>query len=547
MSKKLFLGMALILVAASLPVAGQAAEADNGPAALTGIVSSQSEGAMEGVVVRAKANGSTISVSVFSDALGRYSFPASRLKAGQYQISIRAAGYDLEKPAVADVTGNKVAHVDLKLVKAKDLPSQLMSTEWIISVPGTQEQKRQIYECVGCHSLTPILRSKHTAASFLKVFMRMRNHGPASFLLKPSDLPYREEGAEPGDEALAEYLSSINLSSSTNGKWSYELKTLPRPTGKATKVIVTEYDLSSRFSEPHDAVVDRDGMVWFTEFGMNKLGRLDPRTGEVKQWSVPMLKPGFPEGTLDIKFDKEDNVWFSLLFQGGIAKFDKKTEKITTYSVPPESNNVRTRVGMVSISPKDGSVWFKASQNLEVHGLNPKEGRVFATYKVPRAGFYGMEPSADGNLYMFGMGKGVIGVLDTKTGKTETYPTPTPDSGPRRGDVDSQNRAWFAEYYAGKFGVFDPKTKEMKEWAMKTPWAGSYDLVIDKNGETWSGGMHTDYIFRVNPKTGEVTEYLLPTLDVNIRRVDVDNSQSPVAVWVGEVHQAKIAKIEPLE
>jgi len=212
-----------------------------------------------------------------------------------------------------------------------------------------------------------------------------------------------------------------------------------------------------------------------------------------------------------------------------------------------ESNDIRTRVGMVSILPKDGSVWFKASQDLKVHGLNPKEGRVFATYKVPPAGFYGMEANAEGNLYLFGMGKGVIGVLDTKTGKTETYPTPTPGSGPRRGDVDSQDRAWFAEYYAGKVGVFDPKTKEIKEWAVNTPWAGSYDLVIDKNGEAWSGGMHTDYIFRVNPKTNEVTEYLLPTLDVNIRRVDVDNSHSPVAVWVGEVHQAKLANLEPVE
>ena len=200
-----------------------------------------------------------------------------------------------------------------------------------------------------------------------------------------------------------------------------------------------------------------------------------------------------------------------------------------------------------SISPKDGTVWIKASQDLKVHGLDPKTGKFFATYLVPPAGFYGMEVNAEGNLYLFGMGKGVIGVLDTKTGKTQVYPTPTPASGPRRGDVDKQNRAWFAEYYSGKVGVFDPKTKEMSEWAVNTPWAGSYDLVVDKNGEAWAAGMHTDYIFRVNPKTSEVTEYLLPTLDANIRRVDADNSGSAVKIWVGEVHQAKIARIEPVE
>ena len=51
---------------------------------------------MEGVIVRAKKAGSTIAVSVVSDAQGRYSFPADRLDVGQYALSIRATGYMLE-------------------------------------------------------------------------------------------------------------------------------------------------------------------------------------------------------------------------------------------------------------------------------------------------------------------------------------------------------------------------------------------------------------------------------------------------------------------
>src|SRR5262245_47838545 len=57
-------------------------------AALSGRVSSQEEGNMEGVVVRAKRTGSTITVSVVTDAQGRYRFPADRLDAGQYGLSI---------------------------------------------------------------------------------------------------------------------------------------------------------------------------------------------------------------------------------------------------------------------------------------------------------------------------------------------------------------------------------------------------------------------------------------------------------------------------
>jgi streptogramin lyase len=148
---------------------------------------------------------------------------------------------------------------------------------------------------------------------------------------------------------------------------------------------------------------------------------------------------------------------------------------------------------------------------------------------------------------MFGLSASVIGVMDPATGKVETYPTPTPKAAPRRGQLDSQDRAWFAEFYAMKIGMFDPKTKKIKEWDLQTPWGGTYDAVPDKNGEVWSGGMHTDYIFRLNPANGEVTKYMLPTLGTNIRRMDVDDSTNRVAVWIGENHHGKLTKIEPLE
>ena len=74
-------GALVVLVQpAPQPLAAQ----DQVPAVLTGHVTSEAEGAMEGVVVSAKKAGSTVTVSVVSDAQGRYSFPADRLDAGKY-------------------------------------------------------------------------------------------------------------------------------------------------------------------------------------------------------------------------------------------------------------------------------------------------------------------------------------------------------------------------------------------------------------------------------------------------------------------------------
>src|SRR5262245_24536380 len=120
-------------------------------AQLSGIVSSQAEGPMEGVLVSAKKEGSTITVTVVSDEKGRYSFPASRLEPGKYSLKVRAVGFDLPKKSISIKKEKTTAN--LVLVKTKDLPSQLSNGEWMASVPGTDAQKGLLLNCVGCHTL----------------------------------------------------------------------------------------------------------------------------------------------------------------------------------------------------------------------------------------------------------------------------------------------------------------------------------------------------------------------------------------------------------
>src|ERR1700704_6936630 len=81
-----------------LPIVGShpAMAQNHGPGALTGTVSSPEEGKMEGVVVSAKRPGSTIMVSVSTDAQGQYRFPRDRLAPGAYDITRRAAGDALQ-------------------------------------------------------------------------------------------------------------------------------------------------------------------------------------------------------------------------------------------------------------------------------------------------------------------------------------------------------------------------------------------------------------------------------------------------------------------
>ena len=59
---------------------------------------------------------------------------------------------------------------------------------------------------------------------------------------------------------LAEYLATLNLSGGRT-TWPFELKTLPRPTGKATRVIITQYDMPRPDTVSHDLDLDSKGTL----------------------------------------------------------------------------------------------------------------------------------------------------------------------------------------------------------------------------------------------------------------------------------------------
>ena len=72
--------------------------AQGGGAALNGVVSSQEEGKMEGVLVTARPDGGNFTVTVVSDAQGRYSFPRTHLAAGKYALKTRPRGTTSSNP-----------------------------------------------------------------------------------------------------------------------------------------------------------------------------------------------------------------------------------------------------------------------------------------------------------------------------------------------------------------------------------------------------------------------------------------------------------------
>jgi virginiamycin B lyase len=544
----------LLSLAASVSVAAlTSAQAQ----VLTGKVSSTEEPAMEGVLVSVKKEGSTITTTVVTNDKGEYSFPNGRIDAGKYTITTRAAGYVLDGPKAVEIPPGGNGKADLKLNKTRNLAAQLSNGEWLASVPGSDRQKQFLIGCTSCHTLQRIFSAQHDVEEWKQVFNRMGRYYPGSTPSRPQLLvsggPRSERPRVNANEAqaAAEYLYS--LSPANPDAREFELKTLPRPKGAATKVIVTEYDLPRKEALPHDVVVDADGKAWYSDFGAQFIGEVDLKSGKVTDYALPVLREEQPKGTLDLELDPEGNVWVAMMYQAGVAKIDRKSKELKVYPYPKEWVSYTTQASMVSPNywTVDGKVWANNQETREFYRLDVKTGQWENTgvSKDPRGkqiSAYGMPVDKDNNVYLLEFSGTSIGKRDAKTGQVTIYLTPTTGSRPRRGRIDEQNRLWFAEYGSGGIAMFDPKAETIKEWATPTKWDSPYDVVPAKNGEVWTGSMHTDLVTRLDPKTNAMTQYLLPRT-TNIRRVFVEETGSRPVLWVGSNHGASIVRVEPLD
>ncbi|MGA2893193.1 MAG: carboxypeptidase regulatory-like domain-containing protein [Xanthobacteraceae bacterium] len=518
---------------------------------LTGSVASAAEGAMEGVLVSAQQAGSPITVTVASDAHGRFRFPDGRLPAGHYALRIRAVGYDLAGPQAVDLdTGT--TDVAITLRKASDVAAQLTNTEWLTSMPGTAAQKRPLIECMSCHGIERIVRSTYTADEFVPVLERMARYANNSIPARVQSRVAAREVNEAGVRKLAAYLATINLSAAP--VWTYELQTLPRPTGRATHVVITEYDLPRPTIAPHDVRTDHEGHVWYSDFVENVLGELDPRTGAEREYPIPLRKPQFPTGSLDLEADGDGNLWLAMMFQTGLARFDIKTKTFRMFPVDGALDDDAMQQSMVMprAAGVDGQVWTNDVARQSIMRLDLKTGHYrridpfgLLSKDRPHAP-YGMAADAANDLYFMDFGDENIGRIDAKSGAVTIYPTPTEKSRPRRCMLDDKGRLWFTEFAANKLAMFDTKTESFEEWDVPTPHTYPYDVFADGKGELWSGGMASDRVLRLDPQSGRGIEYLLPR-PTNIRRVFVDTSTKPATFWAGNNHGAEILRLEPLD
>ena len=99
--------------------------------------------------------------------------------------------------------------------------------------------------------------------------------------------------------------------------------------GKA-QVSFKEWVVPSLGSRPHDPLSTPDGAIWWTGQWANVLGRLDPKTGAMKEFPLKTPQSG-PHGLVA---DKSGNIWYTGNSKAHVGKLDPTTGAVTEYPMP---------------------------------------------------------------------------------------------------------------------------------------------------------------------------------------------------------------------
>jgi virginiamycin B lyase len=412
----------------------------------------------------------------------------------------------------------------------------MTGSEWLMSLSGTGDEKKLLtVNCNWCHSYQQIFRNHYDEESWGKIINRMtKGAGSPLINMRPRGRFNDEDTAR-----LVHWLATVRGPEAKDPPFV----TLPRPQGRATRVIITEYELPRIGIATHDVVADTKGNIWYSPHRSSYIGRLDPKTGKVDQFHIPRESKDILPGTHWINVDKNDIVWGTENWGHNIYRFNPKTGefKRIPWKVTEAVNS--PAVGNVSFDP-DGFIW--RMRDKLVTKVEADTGKPVVSYQAKKFGStYGAAMSKDGRYYGGGAWPrdGVV-VVDTKTGEV-FEPDTSPNSGPARGEFDPDNNYWSAGR-GGMFVKFDTAKKRIFEYPLPVPYASLYTAHPDKNGEVWAGLMHAGRFARFNPKTEQWTIYVLPEPYGLDRQSWIDNSTNPVTVWYTD-HEGWIVRIQPLE
>ena len=471
--------------------------------ALSGNVKDPSGAPFKGAFVNARNAQTTLTMHVLSDRQGNYRMEG--LPFGEYEVSIRAVGFRSEPKTGVKLASETPVPINFALSKSIVRWTDLSDYQMRELLPEGKGKEEVVGRCTACHGLqSRMAGTRRDEAGWKRSvdFMRNPQTGVGYFLTNFTD----EQAAN-----TVTYLTNVFGVDSDLPRSPAELpkyESLKKTFSDETlNIVYVDYDLGpSRFA--WNAHPDNKGSAWMPYYGNgNRIGKLNLETGKVDEFRTPEPNSA---GVHSAMAGPDGTVWFTQQATGKLGKYDPRTGQVTELIQPrtngPDGKPRRLSRHTVRIDSK-GMVWTTGSP---LARYDPKTG-AFTEFWQDVPNVYGLTLDKDDNAWFAEFREdGKIGRVDAKTLKVTKWAPLTPKARPRRIVVDADGIVWFGEYDAGKMGRFDPKTEKMTEYPLPGPSPTPYALSVDGQGYVWYSSRDTDVLGRLDPKTGAVIEYPFP-------------------------------------
>jgi virginiamycin B lyase len=303
------------------------------------------------------------------------------------------------------------------------------------------------------------------------------------------------------------------------------------------EVVITEWDVPTPGSRPHDPAVAPDGALWYTGQRANTLGRLDPATGEIKEYLLKTPQSG-PHGLVA---DKEGNIWYTGNARGHIGKLNPQTGEVTEYPMPdPAAGDPHTPV----FDPK-GHLWFTVQRGNFVGRLDPGTGKVMLKrVSTPNALPYGMVVSADGIPFFCAFGTNKLARIDPATMEITEYALPE-GARSRRLDVTPAGMVYYTDFARGYLGRLNPADGKIEEWPSPGgPASEPYGIAVTPDGMVWysESGVTPNTLVRFDPNTRSFAVWPIPSGGGVIRHM-IATPRGDLYLACSGVNKVGIAKV----
>ena len=271
------------------------------------------------------------------------------------------------------------------------------------------------------------------------------------------------------------------------------------------EVAFEEWQVPTLGQRSRDPVEAPDGAIWWVGQMGNLMGRLDPKTGEMKEYPLP--ENAMPHS---VTMDDAGNAWYTGNKNGSIGKLDPATGEITVFKMPdPAAKDPHT-----AVFDANGILWFTLQQSNMIGRLDPETGDInLVTAPTARSRPYGIKVDEEGALWVACNGSNCLIKVNPETMALTEYKLPIPETTVRRLDIASDGMIWYVNSSQGRLGRFDPNTGEATEWPSPSgPKSHPYALaIIDDIVWYNESGVRPDPLVRFDPSTETFQSWPIPT------------------------------------